>query len=72
MGEYDCLRRVVYGDGEGATFIPVCSKCGRYVRADKSVRMNDLGETKGGTNATCKKCGRVLMPFDGYFNYDEV
>lgn len=67
--EYEAAQRVVYGDdgGEyaGATFVRVCPKCGRFVKAD------DVQRFQGGTiadepNATCIKCGRVQMPFEGF------
>ena len=60
---YEGVRRVVYGDG--ATFVPVCTGCGRFVKADKAVRVSESGLRRG-TNATCKKCGRVEMPFEGF------
>ena len=67
---YDDVRRVVYG--EGATFVPVCGGnfdqsegCGRFVKADRTVRMSDAGLMPG-PNATCKKCGRVEMLFEGF------
>ena len=60
---YEDVRRLVYG--EGATFIPVCAGCGRFVRADRTVRMSDAGLMPG-PNATCKKCGRVEMVFEGF------
>lgn len=62
--EYEGVRRVQY-DG-GATFVPVCVKCRRFVKADKTVQANDSG-LKSQPNATCKKCGRVEMLFDGFF-----
>lgn len=65
MNEYEEVRRVVYGD-EGATFIPVCEKCGRFVKADKEVYFNGLGDLKDEPNATCKKDGRIKMIFEGY------
>ena len=61
---YEGVRRVVYG--EGATFVPVCPKCGRFVKADKTIKMNIEGEVKQWTNATCTKDGRIEMPFEGY------
>ena len=60
---YDDVRRVVYG--EGATFVPVCAGCGRFVKADRTVRLSDAGLMPG-PNATCKKCGRVEMLFEGF------
>jgi len=64
--EYINTRRVSY---DGATFIPVCIKCGRYVEADKSIKMTmDGGLIEGEPNATCKKCGRTEMNFEGFFD----
>ena len=60
---YEDVRRVVYGDG--ATFVPVCADCGRFVKADRTVRMSESGLRRG-PNATCKKCGRVEMVFEGF------
>ena len=68
---YENVRRVVYG--EGATFVPVCTGatgaygegCGRFVKADKAVRVSESGFMPG-PNATCKKCGRVEMLFEGF------
>lgn len=65
-GEYQNTRRVVYGgddDGDGGLVcIPVCPKCGRYVKADNICYVNDDEKP----NATCKKCGRVRMPDEGF------
>lgn len=61
---YENTRRVVYGE-DNATFIPVCEKCGRYVKADPAIFVNDYG-LKGQPNATCKKCGRTKMIFEGF------
>ena len=64
---YEHTKRIVYGseyntDGE-AWFLPRCPKCGRIVKADKECYVDD--GTK--SNATCSKCGRIRMPFEGYF-----
>ena len=61
--EYAGVRRVVYG--EGAMFVPVCPKCGRFVKADMRVYIKATGLAQG-TTATCSKCGRVEMPFEGF------
>jgi hypothetical protein len=61
-GEYENTRRLVYGDEDNATFIPVCEKCGRFVKADEIVFINDRKKD----NATCSKCGRTKMLFEGY------
>ncbi len=63
--EYENIRRVVYE--EGATFIPVCENCGRFVKKDREIWFNELGQLKEAPNATCKKCGRVQMIFEGYY-----
>ena len=65
MYEYADVRRLVYG--EGATFLPVCEKCGRFVKADQTITFRGmLGELADRPNATCSKCGRVEMLFEGY------
>lgn len=64
--EYQDFRRVLYGDF-CASFIPVCPKCRRFVKADPFItftRDGDFDEKL--PNATCHKCGRVAMPFEGY------
>ena len=71
MYEYENLRRVCYGDDNSPTgraiFVPVCPGCGRFVKADDSIQVNEIIGVKPGPNATCKKCGRVVMPFEGFF-----
>lgn len=62
---YEGVRRVVYGE-EGATYVPVCERCGRFVHADPFIRINGLGESDREHNATCSKCGRTRMLFEGY------
>jgi len=59
---YEGLRRVVYGDG--ATFVPVCPTCGRFVKADATCWFKNDQLAK--PNATCKRCGRVEMLFEGW------
>lgn len=65
MDAIDESRRVMFGD---AFFIPRCEKCGRYVRADEAVWINALGYLKSDCNATCSKCGRTHMIFEGFFH----
>lgn len=65
MNEYEGVQRLRYGDS--AYFVPVCEKCGRFIKADATIAFNGLGELKEGPNATCKKCGRVEMLFEGYY-----
>ncbi len=64
MNEYENVRRIVYG--EGATFVPVCSTCGRFVKADKRIKVNESVGLHPGPNATCAKCGRTRMVFEGF------
>jgi ribosomal protein L32 len=61
--EYENFRRAQYEDG--ATFVPVCEKCGRFVRADASIYVDGNG-LKDCPNATCSKCGRTKMLFEGF------
>ncbi len=68
MFEYEGIQRVVYGKGteyDGATFCPVCPNCGRFVKADGVMHFRSQTIAPG-PNATCAKCGRVEMPFEGF------
>ena len=71
MFEYHELRRVCdhCGDEGVAVFLPVCPKCGRFVKADKVIRLK-AGYVVG-PNATCKRCGPVQMPFEGWFSFSQ-
>jgi hypothetical protein len=64
--EYENMRRVVYGDCN-AVFLPVCSKCFLFVKADKFVEVSEGSGLKDQPNATCKNCGRVQMLFEGFY-----
>jgi hypothetical protein len=61
---YENTRRQVYQGG--ATFVPVCEKCGRYVKADPCIYESDAAGLKDAPNATCRKCGRTKMLFEGF------
>lgn len=63
--DYENMRMVVYGK-ESAAFYPVCEKCGRFVKADAEVVVNGFGELKDLPNATCTRCARTKMIFEGY------
>jgi len=65
MYEYENMRRVVYGEDK-ATFVPVCKKCGRFVKPDESVLMSEGTGLSKKPNAICKKCGRTHMLFEGF------
>jgi ribosomal protein S27AE len=56
---------ITYGDGP--TFERTCPKCGRFVKADKTIKVNGFDEVVKKKNATCKRCGRVEMILIGYF-----
>lgn len=58
---YEGTRRVVYG--EGATFVPVCVHCGRFVRAPKTARFS-WSDAK--IRVKCSKCGPSEMLFEGW------
>lgn len=64
MNEYEDSRQYIKY-GEGATFIRRCEICKRFVKADKTVFINDYG-LKDQPNATCSKHGRVKMIFLGF------
>lgn len=64
MNNHEGTRRVQYIGG--AIFVPVCPKCGRFVKHDLTIYTNGLGELVEETNATCSKCGRVSMLFEGF------
>lgn len=66
MYEYENLRRIQYEGG--ATFIPVCPNCGRFVKADESIKVNMEDMISSESNATRSKCGRINMPFEGYID----
>lgn len=60
---YENFRRIVYNGG--ATFIPVCEICHRFVKPNKIIRVwNGL---KNEPNAICSKCGDTKMIFEGFF-----
>ena len=67
--EYGDVRRISYdaGDDGVMVFVPVCPLCGRFVKADDSVTVNGLGDYVSKPNAVCKHCGRIEMPFEGFF-----
>lgn len=48
----------------GALFARTCH-CGRFVKPSKRVKMGVNGPV--GSNARCRKCGRVQMTFLGYY-----
>ena len=52
----------------GALYCRRCPTCGRIVEADESILINGLDEVVDeGSNATCRKCGRVQMEFLGWY-----
>ena len=60
----------VLGTGGLATYMRVCPDCGRFVKADETAVFCGCPgeeETVSEPNATCKRCGRVEMPFMGFF-----
>lgn len=67
---YEHTRRVVYECGEAigsAQLVPVCAACGRFVKADATIMVSELGGLSKGPNATCAKCGRTRMRFEGFW-----
>jgi len=66
--EYVNGPRITYGDSDEGLlcFVRVCEKCGRFVKADDTIRISIDGLDPG-PNATCAKCGRTRMLFEGFF-----
>lgn len=62
---YENMKRIVFEGG--ATFVPVCEKCGRFVKADESVEVNEITGLRDQPNADCRKCGRTKMLFEGFY-----
>lgn len=69
MYEYENIRRVFYPDRSDeigdAVFVPVCEKCHKFVKADEKITLDWKG-LKDQPNATCSKCGRTKMLFEGF------
>ena len=65
MEQYQETSRITYGS-EGAMFIPVCSKCSRFVKANPEVTFDWRGQPVDMPNAKCSKCGETQMIWDGY------
>lgn len=61
---YESTRRVTYG--EGATFVPVCATCGRFVKSPPAMTFNGAGQPVT-PNATCSRCGATAMLFEGWY-----
>lgn len=51
---------------DDAQFIRVCEKCGRFVKPDESIIVNEITGLSKEPNATCKKCDRTTMLFQGF------
>lgn len=72
--EYAGVNWVSYDGGhEGDPwFVPVCVKCGRFVKKDEHVCTSGDGQLSPEPNATCSKCGRTHMIFMGFFGEEEI
>jgi len=73
MYEYEGMKRICYpdpggenGDWGNTIFVPVCEKCRRFVKPDDSILLNYQGLIDQ-PNATCVKCGRTKMIFEGFY-----
>jgi hypothetical protein len=64
------MTRISYPDPDGyfgeAIFLPVCETCGRFVKADDSISLSEGEGLSKEPNATCSKCGRTHMLFEGF------
>jgi len=50
----------------GASFIRRCEECGRFVRADDTIQVNEEVGLRDVPNATCSLHGRTKMIFLGF------
>lgn len=70
-GDWAGTPTVVYRDpldrdGE-YLFLRICIRCGRFVKADSTVRFEWPNLQPRIPNATCARCGRTNMPDIGYY-----
>ncbi len=67
---FDYANNSVWVSYGGLTFVRVCPKCGKFVKADPEITVNEELPADQGCNAkenaTCKRCGRVRMPCEGW------
>lgn len=57
-------------DGSYPVFYRVCPNCGRFVKADDRSKIPEyLGQD---ANATCRRCGRVQMPFCTWYTEEDT
>ncbi len=63
LHDYEQSPRITYC---GAQFVRVCPRCGRFVKADPEIITKGEQVQEGVPNATCRKCGRIEMPFEGW------
>jgi hypothetical protein len=61
--EYTDVHRIQYGDG--ATFIPICEKCRRFIKPPANIKFDHQGQPIG-LYANCTNCGATTMPWEGY------
>ena len=71
MNEYEGVRRVSYdfgGDIGQAVFVPVCQKCGRFIKAPAPLitSARNLQRRESEPYAECSRCGPTVMPFEGF------
>lgn len=64
LGPYTSYGEPDEGD---AVFVRRCEKCGRIVKADKTMTFQGEHMQPVEPNATCAKCGRVAMLWQGWF-----
>lgn len=77
MSEIDERRRITYGSRDDeigvSIFIPACTHCGRFAKADAMMSFRVTGTSEAGLslepktpNAHCQKCGRTGMLWEGF------
>lgn len=73
VSEYEGMKRACFDfEGSIGMFLPVCPNCARFVKADDCFLVNGVGGVADEPNATCSKCGRIKMEFEGFYDPEEL
>ena len=65
---YENVKRLIFSNEEhgDAYFIPVCEKCGRFVKVPPQLAFDGYGQPLK-NQLECSKCGITNMIFEGYY-----
>jgi hypothetical protein len=67
MDGYPTISYEEHCEGGVPVFVRVCPNCSRFVKADESIKLFTMHPHIREPNASCKRCGRVEMPMEGFF-----